>query len=160
MAIDQTLAAAKKNDDESKSRLDALLAYANGITGQEDANIGDAVKTLCDGYGHGSGGAIFELVEGIGNVVTNAYISNGVEIAYTGWNISKYYPAVYMDKLLANYAFQTVYCAVYDESFNYVGNPLNEDGFYFIRIANAAYIRFSGNTSIVNSIKVVRYKEE
>lgn len=53
MAINQTHAAAKQNDDESKSRLDALLTYANGVTGQADTNIGDAIKTLCDGFGGG-----------------------------------------------------------------------------------------------------------
>ena len=44
MAIKQTL-------QESKDKLDALLAYANGTTGQADVSIGDAIKTLCDGYG-------------------------------------------------------------------------------------------------------------
>lgn len=44
MAIKQTL-------EDSKSKLDALLTYANGVTGAEDTNIGDAIKTLCDGFG-------------------------------------------------------------------------------------------------------------
>lgn len=35
--------------------MDALLTYANGITGAADTNIGDAVKTLADGYGQGGG---------------------------------------------------------------------------------------------------------
>lgn len=39
--------------EDTKSRLDALLTYANGVTGAADTNIGDAVKTLADGYGHG-----------------------------------------------------------------------------------------------------------
>lgn len=46
---------------ESKEKLDALLTYANGVTGAADANIGDAIKTLCDGFG-GGGGAKWELV--------------------------------------------------------------------------------------------------
>lgn len=54
MAIKQTL-------EDSKSRLDALLTYANGVTGAEDTNIGDAIKTLCDGYGRGGSGG--ELVQ-------------------------------------------------------------------------------------------------
>lgn len=66
MAINQTLAAAKQNDDESKSRLDALLTYANGVTGQADGNIGDAVKTLCDGYGGG------------GDVISGDVVGNGL----------------------------------------------------------------------------------
>lgn len=44
----------------SKDGLDALLSYANGITGQTDPNIGDAIKTLCDGYS-GSGGVPFKF---------------------------------------------------------------------------------------------------
>lgn len=43
----------------SKDGLDALLNYANGVTGQDDANIGDAVKTLCDGFGQGGTGDSF-----------------------------------------------------------------------------------------------------
>lgn len=37
----------------SKNGLTALLDYANQTTGQSDTNIGDAVKTLADGYGKG-----------------------------------------------------------------------------------------------------------
>lgn len=144
----------------SKDGLDALLAYANGITGQEDANIGDAVKTLCDGYGHGSGGNIFEFVEGIGDVVPNAYLSGGNEIEYSGWSISKYYTVAYMDKLFVNNTFHDRYCAVYDESFNYVGKPSVNGGSFYIGIENAAYIRFSNITSFINSIKVFIYKGE
>lgn len=48
MAIKQTL-------EDTQNRLDALLTYANGTTGQADISIGDAIKTLCDGYGQGGG---------------------------------------------------------------------------------------------------------
>lgn len=46
----------------SKNGLDALLAYANGVTGGADANIGDAIRTLADGYGQGGGGVYAELL--------------------------------------------------------------------------------------------------
>lgn len=144
----------------SKNALDNLLTYANTTTGVEDTNIGDAIKTLCDGYGHGSGGNILEFVEGIGDVVPDAYIENGNEVAYSGWSISKYYPATYMDKFIVNSDFTFSYCAVYDESFNYVEKPLFNDGFFFIRTANATYIRFSGTTTEINSLKAIRYKGE
>lgn len=39
----------------SADALDALLEYANGITGQSDADIGAAIRTLSDGYGQGGG---------------------------------------------------------------------------------------------------------
>lgn len=44
----------KQQLDSSADAMDALLAYANGTTGQADVNIGDAIKTLCDGYGGGT----------------------------------------------------------------------------------------------------------
>lgn len=34
----------------------ALTAFANETTGKGDTLLGDAVKTLCDGYGKGGGG--------------------------------------------------------------------------------------------------------
>lgn len=44
---------------QAKSTLDNLLAFANNKTGKGDTSIGDAIKTLCDGYGGGSGGTPF-----------------------------------------------------------------------------------------------------
>lgn len=38
------------------SRIQALINYANETTEAGDTTLGDAVKTLCDGYGHGGGG--------------------------------------------------------------------------------------------------------
>lgn len=40
---------------DTKARLDALLSYANETTGQSDVSIGDAIKTLADGFGGGGG---------------------------------------------------------------------------------------------------------
>lgn len=47
-------------------QMDALLQYANGTTGAGDTRIGDAVKTLADGYGQGGGGKteVWETVTG------------------------------------------------------------------------------------------------
>lgn len=44
--------------NDAVSTLDALKEYANGVTGQADISIGDVIKTLCDGYGQGSGGNV------------------------------------------------------------------------------------------------------
>lgn len=44
----------------SKNGLTALLEYANQTTGQSDTDIGEAIRTLCDGYGQGGGGGIAE----------------------------------------------------------------------------------------------------
>lgn len=38
---------------ESKNAFEALLTFANAKTGKADTNLGDAVKTLADGYGAG-----------------------------------------------------------------------------------------------------------
>ena len=40
--------------------INALTSYANGITGKSDANLPDAVRSLADGYGGGSGGLEYE----------------------------------------------------------------------------------------------------
>ena len=39
-----------------KSQIQGLIDYANETTGAGDTLLGDAVKTLCDGYGQGGGG--------------------------------------------------------------------------------------------------------
>lgn len=44
---------------DTKARLDALLDYANDTTGADDVSIGDAVKTLANGFGSGGGGLKF-----------------------------------------------------------------------------------------------------
>ena len=42
--------ALKTTLQDIKSRLNALITYANGITGENDTNIGDAIETLCTKY--------------------------------------------------------------------------------------------------------------
>lgn len=42
-------------DTANKNTLKLLVDYANGVTGNSDTNIGDAIKTLADGYGQGGG---------------------------------------------------------------------------------------------------------
>ena len=36
-------------------KIEALTAYANGITGKSDTTLSDAVASLADGYGQGGG---------------------------------------------------------------------------------------------------------
>lgn len=47
----------------SKNALSSLLTFANAKTGKSDINIGDAIKTLCDGYGQGGGNHELILLE-------------------------------------------------------------------------------------------------
>jgi len=47
--------ALKTTLDDTKDRLDALLTYANSVTGAEDTSVGDAIETLANGYGQGGG---------------------------------------------------------------------------------------------------------
>ena len=67
--------ALKTTLEDTKDRLDALLTYANEITGADDINIGDAIERLADGYGSGIRYSLDDLVEGSepsGDIVTNA----------------------------------------------------------------------------------------
>lgn len=48
---------------DTKARLDGLLEYANETTGQSDVSIGDAIKTLADGFG--GGGNMWEKIADI-----------------------------------------------------------------------------------------------
>lgn len=53
--------ALKTTLDDIKDRLDALLTYANGVTGESDTSIGDAIETLADGYGQGGSSLPIQL---------------------------------------------------------------------------------------------------
>lgn len=44
--------------------INALTTYANEITGQSDTTLSDAVESLVDGYGGGSGDSLVELCNG------------------------------------------------------------------------------------------------
>lgn len=58
-----------------RDQTSALLAYANGITGAADTRLGDAVRTLGDGYGGGED----YLAQSLNNELTS-YSSNSVTI--------------------------------------------------------------------------------
>ena len=58
-----------------QSQTEALLGYANGVTGAADTRLGDAVKTLADGYWQGGG-----LVQGTVVPETNTGVLNIPEI--------------------------------------------------------------------------------
>ena len=53
--------ALKSTLESAKSRLDALLTFANETTGESDTSIGDAIQPLCAGYG-GGGTLKLELI--------------------------------------------------------------------------------------------------
>ena len=44
--------------------INALTAYANGITGKSDTNLPDAVRSLADGYGGGSLPSVISDIKG------------------------------------------------------------------------------------------------
>lgn len=55
--------ALKTTLEDTQSRLDALLTYANSVTGAEDTSVGDAIETLVSGYGAGSSSSLqLELI--------------------------------------------------------------------------------------------------
>lgn len=51
------------------SQIQALIAYANETTGKGDTQLGDAVKSLVDGYGQGDGS--YGIAEGEIAIATN-----------------------------------------------------------------------------------------
>jgi hypothetical protein len=55
--------ALKSTLESAKARLDALLTYANETTGESDTSIGDAIQTLCAGYG-GGGYSLDDIASG------------------------------------------------------------------------------------------------
>ena len=71
---------------DTKARLDSLLSFANETTGQSDVSIGDAIKTLADGFGGGgssyekytatatcaSYGQVYAMIQSDGLLSTNA----------------------------------------------------------------------------------------
>jgi len=58
------------------SEIQALITYANEVTGEADTTLGEAVHTLADGYGQGGGD---EMAKGlIDGSLTNVVIPNGV----------------------------------------------------------------------------------
>ena len=55
MGLSENLVEANANISQIKSEADALINFANAKTGAGDTNLGDAVKTLVDGFGQGGG---------------------------------------------------------------------------------------------------------
>ena len=43
-------------------KINALTAYANGVTGESDTTLSEAVHTLADGYGQGGGDSIWNTI--------------------------------------------------------------------------------------------------
>ena len=43
-------------------KINALTAYANGVTGESDTTLSEAVHTLADGYGQGGGDSIWNKI--------------------------------------------------------------------------------------------------
>lgn len=74
------------NEQAWLNTLSGLLTYANGVTGESDTNIGDAVRTLADGYGQGgSSDWVYIPV----TVTPNKYYSSdGIECPYNGWSLT------------------------------------------------------------------------
>lgn len=77
------------------SRLAALLAYANETTGAGDTTMGDAIRTLCEGYGGGEL-VFYEKLIGDGT----AYIN------------TKYIPTTNLTRLFVDFSADAAYADV------------------------------------------------
>ena len=80
-------------------KIEALTAYANGITGKSDTTLSDAVASLADGYGQGGGYTGLEYVyDADGNTIPNEVIWHGSGIIpnsccnYLFYNVNKNVP--------------------------------------------------------------------
>lgn len=60
-----------------KTNLSSLITYANRVTGQSDASIGECVRTLADGYGQGGS----DIITGTITPVGNTYLRNPLLIS-------------------------------------------------------------------------------
>lgn len=115
---------------EMSAKLAALLAYSNEVTGAGDTRMGDAIKTLCEGWGGGSDLVFYDRLVGDGV----AYIDTGVRIAATD--------VIYME----------VKCGVKNAAF--FGARSSYNGYLSLRQANVAgssvYLRIgsASNTTI------------
>lgn len=70
------------------SKIQALINYANETTRAGDTRLGDAVKTLCDGYGGGGGGPTFyDYLMPTTNNNNGAYIDTGVATPADGADV-------------------------------------------------------------------------
>lgn len=140
----------------SKNGLTSLLEYANQTTGQSDTGIGEAIRTLCGGYGESSGG-LSKNVHDISTDIANTYLESGKLISYNGWSSTDYIPVpdgavtVATNIILSTYA----YCNSFDSEKKYIGIVTRE---YTIP-ENVKYIRYSDVTTKINSLKVWMVKE-
>jgi len=53
--------ALKTTLEDTQDRLEALLTYANSVTGASDTSLGDAIETLANGYGSGGSSLPIQL---------------------------------------------------------------------------------------------------
>lgn len=84
----------------SNDALSSLLTYANGVTGAEDTNIGDAIKTLCDGFVGGG-------VPGFSRIDSGCFmVDNEISISTKEFPISHNLGAI--PRLIFVYAESTV----------------------------------------------------
>lgn len=83
-------------------KINALTAYANGVTGESDTTLSDAVATLADGYGQGGGYAGIEVKTDANGKITDYIFHGYTEIPpfalnYTGYirnGANDGYPAI------------------------------------------------------------------
>lgn len=73
---------------EIKSKLTALLTYSNGVTGESDTSIGDAIQTLSEGYGGQALPISLELVDTWTGYLPEYTDTQNTELTDTNINIT------------------------------------------------------------------------
>ena len=142
--------------EASKSGLDALLTYANGVTGQDDVSIGDAVKTLADGFGQGGGGPNdFVQVHNSSTDINDVYVDrSGNQKPYAGWAATDWIPCDDYTIVIRNDenigSTSGTYCAVYDKDKKWISSVAS-----VTKISPGwAYLRFSGLSGRIRNLKI------
>ena len=150
--------------DSVKSKLQGLIDQANTATGDTDADLTTAVGRLIAGFGQGGG-----LIIGAENMhdsstdTANIYLEYGAEKSYSGWSATDYIPikagTVYAVQITSTGgAVKGEYCALYDSDKKYknkfIGGFFSVQGGASVLIGDEGYIRFSGQTNIINNLSV------
>lgn len=83
------------------SRIQALTAYANEVTGASDTTLADAVATLAEGYGSGGGGYDFSWADATIITISANTVSNTAD-AKTFLNAGSYNFILLLSELTVN----------------------------------------------------------
>lgn len=146
----------------SKNALASLLTFANAKTGKSDPDIGEAIRTLVDGYGGGGGIKVSPDEIQPSRIVANKYYNNRNETNYNGWSIRDYDVSAYdyiAIRMAASTPINKSYTCIVDDSGNksiYTSNMLAEGPLCtcICDVKSINIFGMSAATSMMDTVKV------